>query len=96
MVSEIHMQQRETVWERKRKEEKSILKEKQIEKSSNQLIASNWIWKKYLRKNWKIGAKKFWVTSHGHDDNKTKLSVRVKIPLSCMYFQAVSKFQIIF
>lgn len=41
MVSEIHVQQRGTVWERKRKEEKSILKEKQIEKSSNQLIASN-------------------------------------------------------
>lgn len=29
MVNGIHMQQRGTVWERKRKEEKSILKEKQ-------------------------------------------------------------------
>lgn len=46
----------------------------------------------YLSKIWKTGSNNV----YGHGDNKTKLSVRVKVQFSYMYFQAVSKFQIIF
>lgn len=74
MVNGIHMQQRGTVWERKRKEEKKYIKgETGIEKSSNQVIASSLIWKMYLSKDWKIESNKVWVTNYGHNDNKTKL-----------------------